>query len=454
MPKPRIHSPIKASHSPTGSAAVISSFPSSRKDHVFLDHFAMWTPDQVKQICVVGGGNASQVVAALLSESRDKGSGISVAMLAPFQDESKRLLEGASANDGITLQNPDGTFTKGMPDIITDDPAKALRNSQVVILPLPTFAIPAMLELMAPHLERGTWVGAMPAQGGVQWVASRYLDMSPDGKAIKFFGLDKLPYNCRTIDYGSLIRVFGYKTKLGIACLPTDPDLVSTMAKTLSAVIPKIELSTLPNFLVVTLSAGNQVMHPSRMYGLYSQQSTWDRIPLFYDEMDDRSAELMEKVSDDAQAICRALEDAAEKMGISLDLSDVLTVGKAALKVYEVTDTSSLRSIFATCKGLSGIKTPMKKVTGENGIEMYELDWSCRYFHEDIPALCVLRGLAQLASVKVPNLDMLIRWAQEHAFEGYELLKGDMLNEDRERVMYTPQYWGISSLEELLRFHA
>eukprot|EP00178_Gracilaria_changii_P010082 TRINITY_DN293_c0_g1_i2.p1 TRINITY_DN293_c0_g1~~TRINITY_DN293_c0_g1_i2.p1 ORF type:complete len:514 (-),score=97.83 TRINITY_DN293_c0_g1_i2:5303-6844(-) len=415
----------------------------------------MWKAHQIKQICVVGGGNAAQVLAALLGDAHRRGSQVRVSILAPFGNESERLSQNASKNGGITLENPDGSTTQGMPSLITADPAKALKNTQIVLLPLPTFAIPPMLRLIAPHLENGTWVGALPAQGGFQWIGADLLDTSEQGKNIKLFGLDKLPYNCRTKEYGKLIKVFGYKEDLALSSVPNKLGLAKTMASTISEVIPKLNLYTAPNFLVLTLATSNQCIHPARMYGMFSKRTQVDRVPLFYEEMDDFSADLIDRVSQETLAIARAVEAKSKQMHQPMDLSGVLSIAESTMKVYEVTDTSSLKRIFQTCKGFEGIATPLKKGAVQDGVQMYEVDWKCRYFTEDVPALCVLRGLAELLGVKTDTIDMLIKWAQKNMDGGYEFITKDgKLNMDKQKLMYTPQYWGIADAEALVRFHA
>ncbi|KAI0557219.1 Opine dehydrogenase [Gracilaria domingensis] len=414
----------------------------------------MWKAHQIKQICVVGGGNAAQVLAALLGNAQRHGSTVRVSVLAPFGDESERLFQNASKNGGITLENPDGSLTKGMPDIITDDPKKALLDTQIVLLPLPTFAIPPMLKLIAPHLESGCWVGALPAQGGFQWIAADILDTSEQGKNIKIFGLDKLPYNCRTKEYGKRIKVFGYKEDLALSCIPNKQSLASNMASTISDVIPKLNLYTVPNFLVLTLATSNQCIHPARMYGMFSKSTVIDRVPLFYEEMDEFSANLIHQVSEETLSIARAMEGKSEQLGKPMDLSRVLSIADSTTKVYEVRDKSSLKRIFQTCAGFEGIATPLKKGEVKDGVQMYEVDWNCRYFTEDIPALCVLRGLAELLNVKTSTIDMLIKWAQKSMDGAYQFITEDKLNTDREKLMYTPQYWGITDSEQLVRFHS
>lgn len=415
----------------------------------------MFLPSQVSTICVLGGGNASQVLSTLIAAAHASDpSKPKVHLLAPYKDEAKRLSE-ASSSDGITLENQDGTITKATPHLITNDPAKALHQAQVVILPLPVFAIPAMCELIKPHLVHNAWVGLLPAQGGVQWIASTLLGLQQSRPDISIFGLDKLPYNCRTVEYGKKVHVFGYKERLALASIPNNPRLAETMATTLSAVIPKLQLFTVPNFLVATLAPSNQCIHPARMYSLFKDSTIREQIPLFYDMTED-DASYIQAVSDETQAIARGIEKASKEIGQDFDLSGVLSVGDAVLHAYDdVQDKSTLAKIFSTCKGFEGIGTPMKKVV-RDGKTFYEVDWTNRYFTEDIPSLCVLHGLADIVGVKVPMIEKLIRWAQSHIDDGqYQYLLDDgSLNIDRKKVMFTPQYWGINTKEQLIDFHA
>ncbi|CDF39689.1 unnamed protein product [Chondrus crispus] len=409
----------------------------------------MWLPSDLSHICIVGGGNATHVLSALLCASSAE---LHVSILAPFQDEAERL----SASPGITLDQPDGSTLTGKPHLITASPAAALEKARLVILPLPLFAVPAVCDLIAPHLAHGAWVAFFPAQGGVQWLAADLLGLRKNRPDLKLFGLDKLPYNCRILEFGKRVRVFGYKERLKLACYPNDPVLAKRMCSTVSAIIPRLQLSPAPNFLLATLAPGNQCIHPARMYSLFKDNTTRKTVPMFYDMKSYDDVKYIQLVSDEVQAISRAIEKVAKGMGLTLDLSGVLDVGDAVLAAYDdVKDTSSLMTIFSTCKGFEGIGTPMKKVI-KDGEPIYQVDWHSRYFTEDIASLCVLHGLAEIVDVQVPTIDLLIRWAQVHMDDGeYQFVTEDgSLNTDRKKLMYSPQYWGITDKEQLVRFHA
>lgn len=54
----------------------------------------------------------------------------------------------------------------------------------------------------------------------------------------------------------------------------------------------------------------------------------------------------------------------------------------------------------------------MKYVDTDDGPELYEDKWSCIYCTEEVPALCMLYGLAHIVGVSAPTMAMLIRWAR------------------------------------------
>ena len=82
----------------------------------------------MKKVVVIGGGNAAQTVAALLScKSFPMNKNLEVTLLSNFGNESEIIGEKSKEN-GIELHNPDGTKTVGKPHCITNNAEKAMKE--------------------------------------------------------------------------------------------------------------------------------------------------------------------------------------------------------------------------------------------------------------------------------------------------------------------------------------
>uniref|UniRef100_A0A7S2S4J3 Opine dehydrogenase domain-containing protein n=1 Tax=Mucochytrium quahogii TaxID=96639 RepID=A0A7S2S4J3_9STRA len=397
------------------------------------------------KVTVVGGGNAAQVVSALLSSvDFEANKRIELTLLTTFGDEAERLKNGVKENGGIMLLNPDGTKTVGMPHLITNDVAEGIRGANLILIIMPSFGHMDVLKAMAPFVEENTTVGAFPAQSGFQFKACECLDVV--GKNLVVFGLDKLPYNCRAVEYGKCIRVFAYKNVVGVATIPSSK--VKATTDLLNDTIPYLDMYPMNSFLAVTLASSNQTIHPCRMYGLFHDYSgiPLKENPLFYESMDELSADLMGRVSNEMQEIGKKITKASASENAPIDLTDLPTLEQGLKKAYTFDDDSSLQRLLMTIDGFKGIGTPMK----HNPDGTWEPDYTVRYFTEDTPALCATKGLALLAGVETPTIDMLIRWGQKKIgkvflSEDNKLLHGSDLHEAG-----APQEYNIKTMHELL----
>ena len=70
--------------------------------------------------------------------------------------------------------DPSGTVI-GTPDRISAKAADVVPDSDVLILPLPSFAYASVLKELKPCLHKGMYIGVTPEQGGFDWVAREIL---------------------------------------------------------------------------------------------------------------------------------------------------------------------------------------------------------------------------------------------------------------------------------------
>merc|ERR1712083_714888 len=104
------------------------------------------------------------------------------------------------------------------------------------------------------------------------------------------------------------------------------------------------------------------------------------------------------------------------------------------------------KNVFAKNVGLTGFHFPMKKVEGK---DEYEIDFTNRYFNEDIPdGLCVYKGYAELADVETPGIDAILNHFQK--FMGKEYIKDGKLAGKDAMATKAPQAFGYTTLASLL----
>jgi hypothetical protein len=203
------------------------------------------------------------------------------------------------------------------------------------------------------------------------------------------------------------------------------------------------------NFLAVTLMNINSVWHPTISHSFYRN---WDgkpfeEPPLFYCGADEYTGETLAKVSDEVLNIRTKIQEKHPE----LDLSSLHHVRDWMLTSYgdDIGDKTNIHTMLISNKGYRGLTHPTRK-NEEDGKTTYMPDFKYRYFTEDIPmGLCVTRGIAELAGVPTPYMDMVISWCQSVMDKEY-LVNGKFVGKDISGTR-SPQAYGFSDLDEFLR---
>ncbi|CBN79046.1 possible NAD/NADP octopine/nopaline dehydrogenase [Ectocarpus siliculosus] len=399
-----------------------------------------WRPIQAT-IC--GGGNGAHVAAGFLAS---RGIRVNV-----FTRQSKRW------GDAITLSTEGSSWEKrgtitGALNLVTGDASQACAGSEVVIIAAPANAHPDLLRAVAPFVDDGAAVGALFAQGGFDWACVHSMG-SHVNRVGCLFGLQNIPWICRINEYGKSAIVVGPKKKLYVASYPVEQR--NEMALRVEAMFD-IPCGTVPNFLNLTLTPSNQILHPARYYGIfwdwdgtktYSKAELEERKGLtLYDNFDEFSAETLAAIDNELQQIKLALLQRFPQ----LDLSSVFPIGQRVKLHYgeDVSDTSSLKQIFCSNIGYKGCPTPLKEFSpGRFGPNV-----DTRLFWEDIPfGLCILKNLAEmLGNFPTPTMDFLIRWHQKPMGLQFLTPEGQLNPQLLERTG-APYKYGIHCLEDLVK---
>ena len=155
----------------------------------------------------------------------------------------------------------------------------------------------------------------------------------------------------------------------------------------------------------------------------YKPGTVYPALPLFYEEWDDASSELLFRCDEEVQRICRALP--------MFNLSFV----RSLKEHYESAAPHQLTEKIRSIKAFKGLPTPAAETTGG-----YIPDLHSRYFTADFSyGLSVIVQIAQFAGAEVPALKAVLSWYNSIRIETDEFRYAD---------------YGITDKEAFLKFYS
>ena len=397
-----------------------------------------------KVVTVVGGGASAHVLIPFLS-----GAGHQVRMLTrqPERWSSRIQLELQSIDQEL-LQTFEGSLA-----MVSDDPAKVIPQSDIVVLCMPVCAYRTALHQIAPYLRRDpeVAVGTIYGQAGFNWMVDE-IAAKFGHQSLVTFAVGLIPWVCRVREYGSVGVTYGSKEINVAAVLPRDrfDDLNEAF---LSAIceewLGKGAFEQSDSFLSLTLSVDNQIIHPSRCYGLFQRYggswATEEEIPYFYRDFDEASADLLRALDADYTKVRDSLRSRFPDRSFR-HMLDYLALERLS---YQSANTD-IRESFVTSQTLGAIKPPVR----QNAEGRWEIDIEHRFCTDDISyGICIAKWMAQEMNLEVPTIDSIIEWAQElrgEAFleDGKLLVEGESLaGQWRSGI---PPVYGISTIDEMV----
>ena len=329
------------------------------------------------ELTICGGGNLGHACAAFLSARE----GCSVTVCTRHPEAWSSALE---------CRMPDGKVLKGRPFRITSSAREAAVRAEVILLCLPGFAIKEELERLKPFLSPSTVVGSIVSSTGFFFIAH---DSLPESQPL--FGFQRVPFICRTEEYGRCVEIKGTKTRLYAALENLDDGFCGTLEELFG-----IPVEQLADFYEASLTNSNPLLHTSRLYTMWKD---WDGTPyaersLFYEGWTEEAAALYIEMDGEFQELLR-------KLGVREGAIPPV------LDYYESSDAASLAAKLRSIDAFKGILSPMKKAAGG-----YVPDYSSRYFTEDFPyGLRFIHDLAHGHGAACPRIDEVYEWGMKKA---------------------------------------
>ena len=328
-----------------------------------------------KKVCICGGGNLGHVVAGFLAAHGD----CEVSLLTRHPERWQQQL---------AIKTPDGTVLEGHLKTISADPQEVVTPADIVLLCLPGFSIREVLQQIAPALSPGTAVGRIVSSTGFFFEAFHTLPAQTP-----LFGFQRVPFISRLTAYGHAADLLGYKPNLSIAIEQTDKKEV--LRATIEQLF-RVPVQLLKSYYEVSLTNSNPLLHPARLYTLWSgwhEGVVYPENSLFYEQWTDEASELLIQMDEEFQQLLGVLPVTKGSIPTILDY-------------YESTDAASLTHKLQSIEAFKGIKSPMKKVAGG-----YVPDFESRYFTEDFPyGLQIIQQQAREHGIKTPMIDKVLRW--------------------------------------------
>lgn len=300
----------------------------------------------------------------------------------------------------------------------TADAGNAFSHADVIFVTVPAFCMKAMADKILPHMKKGVKIGLIPGTGGGECAFRKCME---NGAIV--FGLQRVPGVARLVEYGEKVCVTGYRETLHLAAFPGS---CTEECCDLLQEIFDMPCRALPNYLNITLTPSNPILHTTRLYTLfrdYEEGVTYETIPLFYQDWDDATSQLLFLCDEEVQQLCKGL-DMFELEGVR------------SLRLHYESDTpEQLTRKIRSIRGFMGLKTPAVERKG-----VYIPDLHSRYFTADFSfGLEILIQISDFLNLKATHMKEVMQWYQAIKLED-------------NRFDYTD--YGINNLEDFCRFYA
>ena len=272
-------------------------------------------------------------------------------------------------------------------NLVTANATEAFDATDYIFVTLPSHVQGDFAKRIAPFAGDKSKFVMVPGFSGAEFLMQPALR-----RGAALFGFQRVPFIARLKEYGRSVW-FERKPALQLAKFGgTDIDSTCRDMEKLFS----IPCAALDNYLCVTLTPSNPVLHTAR---LYSMLKDGDAPPdkFFYAEWNDAASEILFKLDDEVQAICRALKET--------DLRSV-----RSLKVHYESDTvSALTKKIRGIPSLSKILSPLKETP--QGLRP---DFDNRYFKCDFEyGLDILLQFAETLNLDSPTMREVMAWYRQ-----------------------------------------
>lgn len=398
-----------------------------------------------KQLVVCGGGSSSHTLIPFLKDSN-----FEVSVYTSRPEKWSKTIE-------LEWHDPFGKVLGeyfGEIKVASDDPQVLFPEADYVVFCMPVHKYRVALCEIAPYLNKNktVFVGTVYGQGGWNWMVNE-IKQKYDLTNIVTFAFGLIPWICRLIEYGKKGVTYGCKAMNYAAVYPNNYfDQVNKefFEQICYRWFGRGHTLQSDNFISLTLSVDNQIIHTSRCLGLYKvwgkSWKTRNEVPWFYKDYDDVSANLLAGLDADYGKIRNAIIAMYPQKNFKYML-DYLALERFSYQSHN----TDVKESFVTSQTLVSIGTPVV----QNAEGTWEVDRNHRFFLDDIYyGNCIAKWMAEKLEIETPIIDEILRWAQLVRQE-------DIIDKDNKLIVDSndlnaplksgiPCYYGFKTIDNII----
>ncbi len=381
---------------------------------------------EIKNVCIVGAGNEGHYLMAEIGQDPD----LKISVLTSNVEGFGEYIESHNVQTG--------KVTTGRVVKVSTNPSDVIPQADIIIFTVPSNVCGKYLDLIYQHVTVGRVVlGFMPGTGGVEFLTKRFIEE----KGCRIFGTQRVPSGTKVLLRGHSVNALEKRRDIRVASIPSkiNEEVCFFISHTLD-----IKTIALPNWLSVTFTPSNPILHTSRLYGLfhdYEEDMRWDDHLSFYKNWDNLSSKMLIGCGDE-------LKKCFDKLS-HYDLSGI-ALPRQHYEIETVKGKDDVDKMTKKIKSLIYLKDYAPMVKTDDG--KFIPDFNSRYFVEDFPfGLAILRAFCRICNVSTPYIDIVLQWYDKLYQTGF--YKDGKFEGEGLKNIPIPQNYGINTIKDIEKYY-
>lgn len=330
------------------------------------------------KIVILGGGNIGSLLIGDLGSNKEN-------QISLYTSNGNLWGDTVSVFD-----NNNNLLHTGVLYEASDNKESIFSNAEMVVSTLPSHIFPKVFKEIESYIPSYCIFAMMPGSGGGEYLCNSLID-----RGCTILGFQRVHGIARIKEKGKSVYSLGKKDNLFISTITKakDNDIKSKVEKLFN--IPTLYLE---NYLNITLTPSNPILHTARLFSLFNKpdEVLLNKPALFYEEWDDDSSKVLLACDEELKQLCKRISF------YKLDVSAVVPLSE----YYESLSAKAFTRKIQSIEAFKNIEAPMIKT--KIG---YIPNLNSRYFKEDfLYGLAIIKSCCVLFDVSSPNIDRILKW--------------------------------------------